>query len=219
MLSKQAAGLTDAERQQKATAYFNALFNRTEVSNIAITPVYTTTDSTQLVITGTGKVPATIAKIMGIQQLNIGVSSTIRWGSSRLCVALVLDNTGSMASSNKMTALKTASKSLLDQLRSAATQRATSMSRSFRSTKMSTLTKPTSVSPGSGGISGMSPMAAVAATQTPSPAAFATKAHCGKYSASAGPMEEAAAHRHPASATRARFGTGTAPLWSTVEVA
>src|SRR3954467_1007344 len=63
MLSKQAAGLTDAERAQKAKDYFAALFNRTEVNDVVITPVYTTTDATQLVITGTGKVPATIAKI------------------------------------------------------------------------------------------------------------------------------------------------------------
>jgi Flp pilus assembly protein TadG len=122
MLSKQASGLTDAERAQKAQDYFNALFNRTEVTNIVITPVYTTTDSTQLVITGTGRVPTTVAKVIGVQQLNIGVSSTIRWGSTRLRVALVLDNTGSMASSNKMTSLKTATKSLLTQLRNAAGQ-------------------------------------------------------------------------------------------------
>jgi len=122
MLSKQASGLTDAQREQKAKDYFSALFNRTEVTNVVITPVYTTTDSTQLVLTGTGKVPTTVAKVMGFQQLNISVSSTIKWGNTRLRVALVLDNTGSMASSNKMTALKTASKNLLTQLKNAATQ-------------------------------------------------------------------------------------------------
>ena len=47
---------------------------------------------------------------------------TTKWGSSRLRVALVLDVTGSMASDGKMTALKTATKNLLTQLKSAATQ-------------------------------------------------------------------------------------------------
>jgi uncharacterized protein YegL len=44
------------------------------------------------------------------------------WGNSRLRVALVLDNTGSMSSAGKMTALQSATKSLLDQLQGAATQ-------------------------------------------------------------------------------------------------
>src|SRR5215217_9710210 len=48
MLSKEASSLTGGQREQKAINYFNALFNRTEVSNITITPIYTTTDSTQL---------------------------------------------------------------------------------------------------------------------------------------------------------------------------
>ena len=38
----------------------------------------------------------------------IAITSTSSWGTSRLRVALVLDNTGSMADAGKMTALKTA---------------------------------------------------------------------------------------------------------------
>src|SRR5262249_17307033 len=48
--------------------------------------------------------------------------STVKWGNNRLRVALVLDNTGSMSSANKLTALKTATKNLLNQLQGAATQ-------------------------------------------------------------------------------------------------
>jgi uncharacterized protein YegL len=57
--------------------------------------------------------------IMGFSQLPINVSSTTAWGMSRLRVALVLDNTGSMSSSGKMTALKKASHNLLTQLQNA----------------------------------------------------------------------------------------------------
>ena len=60
-------------------------------------------------------------KVMGYSNLNIGSTSTVKWGNSRLRVALVLDNTGSMASAGKMDALKTATKNLLDQLKNAAT--------------------------------------------------------------------------------------------------
>jgi Mg-chelatase subunit ChlD len=42
------------------------------------------------------------------------------WGITRLHVALVLDNTGSMADAGKMNALKIATKNLLKQLHGAA---------------------------------------------------------------------------------------------------
>src|SRR5687767_4941063 len=42
MLSRQASSMTTSDMQQKATAYFNAMFHRSEVSNVVITPTYTT---------------------------------------------------------------------------------------------------------------------------------------------------------------------------------
>jgi Flp pilus assembly protein TadG len=122
MLSKEAGNLSTSQINQKATAYFNALFNRTEVSNILITPTYTTSGGSQIVVTGTGTVAATFMKVLGRTQINIDVSSTVKWGNSRLRVALVLDNTGSMADANKMPNLKTAAKNLLTQLKNAAGQ-------------------------------------------------------------------------------------------------
>src|SRR5262249_17392574 len=122
MLSKSASSMTSADLNTKATAYFNALFNRTEVSNIVITPTYTTSAGTQLVVTGTGTVATSFMKVMGQSVLNINVSSTVRWGNVRLRVALVLDVTGSMADDGKIGALKTATTNLLSQLQGAAAQ-------------------------------------------------------------------------------------------------
>jgi hypothetical protein len=98
------------------------LFNRTDVTNIVITPVYTTTDGAQIVVSGKASVPTTFMNVVGFSKLDIDASSTVKWGNSRLRVALALDVTGSMASANKMTALKTATKNLLTQLQAAATQ-------------------------------------------------------------------------------------------------
>ena len=120
MLSKEAANLTTAEIASKATSYFNALFNRTDVNNVSITPTYTTTGGSQVVITATGTMPTTILKTIGFANFNIDVASTVKWGNTRLRVALVLDNTGSMSSAGKLTALKTATTSLLGQLQTAA---------------------------------------------------------------------------------------------------
>ena len=52
--------------------------------------------------------------------MKVGVESQVKWGNTRLRVALALDTTGSMADDGKIDALKTATKSLLDQLKAAA---------------------------------------------------------------------------------------------------
>jgi Flp pilus assembly protein TadG len=122
MLSKTAANLTQAQLNTNATNYFKALFNRTDVNNIVITPTYTTSGAYQIVLTATGSVPTTFTKVLGMSSVNINVSSTVKWGNARLRVALVLDNTGSMAQNNKLTALKTATNNLLTQLQNAASQ-------------------------------------------------------------------------------------------------
>src|SRR5437016_6667748 len=51
MLSKDASSMTSSQLTQNATSYFNALFTRTDVTNVAITPVYTTSGGSQIVVT------------------------------------------------------------------------------------------------------------------------------------------------------------------------
>src|SRR5215470_6997337 len=122
MLSKNIAGLTSSQLNTEATNYFRALFTRTDVANLAVTTNYTTTGGTQVVVSATGTVNTTVLKVAGFSSFNLNVSSTVKWGNSRLRVALVLDNTGSMAQAGKITALKTATNNLLTQLQSAASQ-------------------------------------------------------------------------------------------------
>ena len=64
--------------------------------------------------------PSTFSKVLGQDNININASSEIVWGMKKLELALALDNTGSMASSNKMTELKKAAKTLLTTLKNAA---------------------------------------------------------------------------------------------------
>ena len=122
MLSKNAFSLTPAQIQTQATAYFNALYTRPEVTNVSITPTYTNIGGSQIVLTASGKVPTKFVGMMGFNNLDISASTTVKWGNVRLRVALVLDNTGSMGQSGKLTALKTATNNLLTQLQSAASQ-------------------------------------------------------------------------------------------------
>ena len=55
-------------------------------------------------------------KVAGFPDINFNTSSTSAWGNVRMRVAMVLDNTGSMAEDGKMPAMQTAAKSLIDQL-------------------------------------------------------------------------------------------------------
>ena len=119
MLSKKAATQTGSDLQIAASDTFNALFTRPDVTNVAITASYSSTGGSQVVLSGTANVQTNFLGVLGYGEIPIGASTTSIWGNSRLRVALVLDNTGSMASSNKMPALKTAAQNLLNQLRAA----------------------------------------------------------------------------------------------------
>jgi Flp pilus assembly protein TadG len=121
MISKSAASMSQSQLTTYANDYFKALFNRTDVTGVTVTPTYSNDAGSQVIIKATGTVKAEFMRVMGITSIDIAASSTVRWGNKRLRIALVLDNTGSMSNSGKMTALQNATKGLLSQLQSAAT--------------------------------------------------------------------------------------------------
>lgn len=127
MLAKSAPNLTPTELQQSATAYFMAHFSRTDVQNPTLTVAYTPSQGSGFTVSlnGSATVATNFMKLFGISQLPISTTTTVRWNNAKLRVALVLDNTGSMASADssgtsKMSALKTAAHNLLTQLKTAA---------------------------------------------------------------------------------------------------
>jgi Flp pilus assembly protein TadG len=138
MLAKEAATDTEDQLKENAKKYFKALFTREEAKDIDVQVVYSTTGGSHVDIKATAALEAQFIRVLGYDTFHVGASSTAKWGLTRLRVALVLDNTGSMDSAGKMTALKTATKSLIDQLTALSPRPATSMSRSFRLRKTST---------------------------------------------------------------------------------
>jgi Flp pilus assembly protein TadG len=120
MLSKNAATLSSAQMQTQALSYLQALFNRPEATGLSVSASYSATNGSQVVISSSAHVKTTFMSMMGFSSLKIGAEAQAKWGSARLRVALVLDTTGSMDADGKMSALKTATKNLLDQLKSAA---------------------------------------------------------------------------------------------------
>jgi Flp pilus assembly protein TadG len=116
MISKEASGLTAAQITTKAQTYFNALFTYPEVSGVTFTAVYTANSGSgaSVKVDATGSMPTDFMKFGNINNVAINASSTTKWGNIRYRVALALDNTGSMASDGKMTELKSAATTLIN---------------------------------------------------------------------------------------------------------
>jgi Flp pilus assembly protein TadG len=119
-------GLDHDSAQTLAQKYFNANFtvDSTAFGTPTVTIPSTGYSSTgSVVINATDTMPTVLVKLVGINSLAISTSSTVVWGQSKLWVALVLDNSGSMSqgdsSGTKMTALKNASHQLLTTLQNA----------------------------------------------------------------------------------------------------
>ena len=108
MLSKEAQGMAPADLQQKASNYFKANFTRPEAHDVQVTQLMSSPQAGNftLKITGSGSIEPVFTKLLGQSQLNFSASAEVMWGIKKLNLALVLDNTGSMASSAKMTNLK-----------------------------------------------------------------------------------------------------------------
>jgi len=123
-LSKTAQGQTGEQIQGQAQQIFNALFVRPEVQDVSIQTALTSPQQGSFVlhIAGSGTVKAVFSTFIGQSLVSFSAKSEVLWGIKKLNLALALDNTGSMSSSGKMTALKTAAHSLIDTLKAAEKQ-------------------------------------------------------------------------------------------------
>ncbi|WP_315720608.1 MULTISPECIES: pilus assembly protein [unclassified Bradyrhizobium] len=124
MLSRDLAQgtITSADIGTKASAYFKALYTSADAKSVAVTANYTASSSSSasnIQLTASGQIITQFMKLAGFPTMDFSTKATTTWGDVKMRVALALDNTGSMASSNKMTALQNAvagSGGLIDQL-------------------------------------------------------------------------------------------------------
>lgn len=120
--ARQSPGLTSAQMLAIAQNSVAAGFSVSGVSDPTTTLTYTPVGTANATITVTARVsvPTTFMNLVGVRTNDVAATSTSTWGSTRLRVALALDNTGSMKDFNKIGALRTATKNLLTSLQSAA---------------------------------------------------------------------------------------------------
>ena len=102
-LSANAATLSASALSSQANTLFSSIYTGSKLTTPTIAATYSNTGGPQIVLTGTATLPTTFLNLppFKMSSLNLSASSTIAWGQSRLRVALVLDNTGSMADSGK----------------------------------------------------------------------------------------------------------------------
>ncbi|MGL4290814.1 MAG: vWA domain-containing protein [Phreatobacter sp.] len=102
-----------------ARAIVLANVNPSELKNIAVSAAL---DGASVRVNGSGQINPLAISLLSTGSLTISGTASAIWQTKKIDLVLVLDNTGSMASSGKMTALKTAAKNLISTLRAAATQ-------------------------------------------------------------------------------------------------
>jgi Flp pilus assembly protein TadG len=120
MLSKDLSSgiITQSDINAKAQTYFAALYTNKDAQSVSVTATYTAAAaaSSTVQINGSGSITTDFMKVAGFPNLNFNANSTAAWGNTRMRVAMVLDNTGSMAQNGKMPALQTAAKNMIDTL-------------------------------------------------------------------------------------------------------
>ncbi|ALK09242.1 TadE/TadG family type IV pilus assembly protein [Blastochloris viridis] len=118
-LSRLPTSTTSADLQTKGRQYFDANFGARDVAAIEVS---VTPGKGTLSVSASGTMPTRMMVFSDYLAMPLATTATVKWGSEKLRVALSLDTTGSMNSSNKLSALKTAAKGLLDQLQAAAAE-------------------------------------------------------------------------------------------------
>jgi Flp pilus assembly protein TadG len=119
-----AAGKVALEQNRKdvgknARDTFNGTFQRHDGVRVKEFSVKTANDL--LTVAASADVPMMFGRFVGKTGAEIAATATVPTTTMSLEVVLVLDNTGSMASSGKMDALKEAAKNLIDTLQGAST--------------------------------------------------------------------------------------------------
>jgi Mg-chelatase subunit ChlD len=105
--ARDSANLSDAQLSQRAREYVAANLGA-DAGGFSLDTVNVTRAGKTISIDSQATVPTAMLGIIGINHIPVTGRAKSTWGDFNIEIALVLDNTGSMASSNKMVELKRA---------------------------------------------------------------------------------------------------------------
>jgi Flp pilus assembly protein TadG len=112
-LAHQPPGTPMTTLTQQAQTWINADLHDTDVAQPV--SVNVTQSNGQLLLAANTTEPAMVSGLVGLSQFNLAANSTVKWGLNHVEVALVLDNTGSMAGT-KISTLTSAAQTLVSTL-------------------------------------------------------------------------------------------------------
>ncbi|MHA1524340.1 MAG: pilus assembly protein TadG-related protein [Alphaproteobacteria bacterium] len=104
--------LTQAQMQELAENVVNANYDPSEIG--APSSVTVTVDGSKVIVNASANMPTILLGLAGLADIDISVVNEVVRESKALEIALVLDNTGSMGSGGKISALRDASHTLVD---------------------------------------------------------------------------------------------------------
>jgi Flp pilus assembly protein TadG len=113
-VAKDSRSLSATGLQEAANRAFAGNF--TPPADLTLGTLGVTRDGNTIRLAVSGSLQTTIAATMGVSSMPVSVVSQTSWNEPKIEIALVLDNTGSMAWSGKMAALKTAALDLINEL-------------------------------------------------------------------------------------------------------
>jgi Flp pilus assembly protein TadG len=122
MVARDATKLTDAQLTTRAEALIRANLAGNSDTKLGTYTVAINRTARTVNVTADTTVETSLTKVIGFDTIPVSSTAQAAWGTNRVELALVLDNTGSMASSNKMTELKKASLDLLKIMKEASTE-------------------------------------------------------------------------------------------------
>jgi len=111
--------ITTTDISKRAQDYFNALYTDKSAQVTSVNASYTVANATTgstIQLSSSGQITTDFMKVAGFPTMGFGTSSTATWGNTRMRVAMVLDNTGSMQDNGKMPAMQKAAKDMIDTL-------------------------------------------------------------------------------------------------------
>ncbi|MEZ5874242.1 MAG: TadE/TadG family type IV pilus assembly protein [Hyphomicrobiales bacterium] len=107
-------GMGEAELKAKAQQYFAANYPPSELGTVGKLDVSFSGDN--IIVSVTGSVPTTFMHLANFSSVDVGAQAVVTKKERNIELALVLDTTGSMAYSGKMSAMQTAAKTMVQDL-------------------------------------------------------------------------------------------------------
>jgi Flp pilus assembly protein TadG len=113
-LAHQPVGTPLATLNTQAQTWIDADLHDTDLALPATVSV--SLSNGQLMLDAKSQEPAVLSSLVGINTFKVDATATTKWGLNHVEVALVLDNTGSMSSNNKLPTLKASAQTLVQTL-------------------------------------------------------------------------------------------------------